>query len=166
MPSLLMQSSGGGVIAGGAWGMALQSSLAMVLNALEIDPRRTWKVRRLWPHLGLLPTRPWWRGASEDAVRSVAHWGSWQAVPTVVETSISMGLLVNGAVTSAALTLPQGRWRWFDERMLDCCEPTETVSAVPEPLTRSHSVCPLLTAQLSISPARPHTLQRCLLTHT
>lgn len=43
--------------------MGMQSSLAMVLNALEIDPRRTWK----------------------------------------------------------------GRWRWFDERMLDCCEPIDAV---------------------------------------
>jgi hypothetical protein len=38
----------------GRGGVGLQSSLAMVLNALEIDPRRTWKVRLLWARLGSL----------------------------------------------------------------------------------------------------------------
>ncbi|KAG5514616.1 hypothetical protein RHGRI_035872 [Rhododendron griersonianum] len=84
------------------------ASLAMVLNALSIDPGRKWKGSTSWLNLGGL---------------------SCIAEVYVLLLLIAFDVDCSCSFMSRRFILGSWPWRWFDESMLDCCEPLEKVKA-------------------------------------
>lgn len=85
------------------------ASLAMVLNALQVDPGRVWQGS--------------WRRADPQGSRvTVVHSGGNDRRIKAAGAGIGFRLAQNGT--------PLRRFnRWFDEYLLDCCEPLEKARA-------------------------------------
>lgn len=90
------------------------ASLAMVLNTLSIDPRRTWKVK---DHSSLLFI---------DGGGACLVGGRWHEAG-LAAPGRCLACISGSNLHHVLLAGLQGPWRWFHEEMLDCCHPLSKV---------------------------------------
>lgn len=134
------------------------SSLAMTLNTLSIDPRRTWKGPWRWwepppsPPAGLTPAGM--PGAALASWAEQARKRPTAALPTACRWVLP-------SATRPTCISPT-RTRRFHEEMLDCCHPLPKVREEGITLTQARrSGCGFVVPSLLPLPQRPHMRQRC-----